>query len=154
MIIPVTSLYGGLLGIGYSVLGLQVTLNRLSLGLALGDGTVEIAKDIQKQRDEKESKKRYLTIQRAIRVHANYGEWVPWVLILMGSLEANNAITRKALHIAGITAILGRILHITGIYSGDDSMGTGRKVGYLSTLGLIVTLGGVNVYKAYEKLFK
>lgn len=87
----VTSLYAGLLAIFFIALALRVVQHRRRAGVSLGDGG-------------------HVTLQRAIRGHANFAEYVPLALLLMALLElARTSI--YVLHALGIALLVARLLH-------------------------------------------
>jgi uncharacterized membrane protein YecN with MAPEG domain len=69
---PITALFAGLLAPLYIVLALRVIGLRRSAGVALGDGGDP-----------------WLT--RRMRVHANFAEYAPFTLLLMGLAESLHA---------------------------------------------------------------
>ena len=86
----VTPLYAGLLALWYLVLSFKVIGGRRR-GINLGDGGDPM-------------------MLRMIRGHANFAEYVPLILVLMGVLELGH---RPAwlLHALGITLLVARLLH-------------------------------------------
>ena len=86
----VTSFYAGLLAVWFLVLSARVILRRQS-GISLGDG----------------GDPRML---RLIRGHANFAEYVPLIVVMMGLLELGNT-SVYLLHALGITLLVGRLLH-------------------------------------------
>ena len=89
--LPVTSLFAGLLGLFYIALTWQVIRGRQTFGLSLGDG------------GEK-------TMTRRIRAHGNAAETIPIGLILMGLAELQGA-PAIALYALGLMLLVGRVLH-------------------------------------------
>ncbi len=55
-------------------------------------------------------------LQRAIRIHANFIEYVPLCLILLAFAELNGAASLY-LHILGSILLLGRILHALSLHT-------------------------------------
>jgi uncharacterized membrane protein YecN with MAPEG domain len=51
---------------------------------------------------------------RRMRVHANFAEYVPFTLLLMGLAESMVP-PRLILHLIGITLVAGRLLHAYGL---------------------------------------
>ena len=86
----VTSFYAGLLALWFLVLGARVIRGRWP-GPSLGDG----------------GDPRML---RLIRGHANFAEYVPLIVVMMGLLELGHA-SIYLLHALGITLMAGRLLH-------------------------------------------
>jgi uncharacterized membrane protein YecN with MAPEG domain len=86
----VTSFYAGLLAVWFLVLSTKVILRRQS-GISLGDGG-----------DPR--------MFRLIRGHANFAEYVPLIVVMLGLLEIGHT-SRYLLHALGITLLVGRLLH-------------------------------------------
>jgi len=88
---PITALYAGLLTFLLLVLSFRVIGVRRSAKVEIGDGN-----------DQK--------LLRRVRVHANFVEYTPYALILIGLLESLKA-PGMMLHALGVTLLLGRVLH-------------------------------------------
>jgi uncharacterized protein len=86
----VTPLYAGVLALFFLVLSLRVIQYR-QRGIPLGDGG-----------DPK--------MLRLIRGHANFAEYVPLILLMMGFLEVGHT-SIYVLHALGIALIVSRFLH-------------------------------------------
>lgn len=86
----VTPLYAGLLALWFLVLSWRVVQRRRS-GIFLGDGGDQ-------------------ALLRVIRGHANFAEYVPLALLLMGMLEVSRY-SIYVLHALGITLLVARLLH-------------------------------------------
>jgi uncharacterized membrane protein YecN with MAPEG domain len=86
----VTPLYAGLLTLWFLVLSWRVVGRRRS-GIYLGDGGDK-------------------ALLRVIRGHANFAEYVPLALLLMGMLEASR-FSIYVLHALGIVLLVARLLH-------------------------------------------
>ena len=86
----VTPFYAGVLALFYLLLSVRVVSLRRS-GISLGDGG-----DVR--------------MQRRIRGHGNFSEYVPFILLMMGFLEVgHNSI--YVLHALGIALLVSRLLH-------------------------------------------
>jgi uncharacterized membrane protein YecN with MAPEG domain len=124
---PILALYAGLLALIFIYLSFNIAMSRkkLLIGVGTGDG---------------ENK----AFECAIRVQANFAEYVPIALILMAIFESNHGHYMVA-HIAGITLVVARLLHAYGL---GKSSGTsvGRFVGILLTWLVIVGLSVANIY--------
>ena len=121
----ILALYSGLLGLTLLFLSYKVVGNRKKYEVGIGDGeNIELA--------------------RAIRVHANFTEYVPLALVLLAVFEFNQG-NEIVAHIAGSCLFLGRILHAYGL---GKSVGTslGRFIGVLLTWLVILSLSGINIY--------
>jgi uncharacterized membrane protein YecN with MAPEG domain len=95
MMLPVTALYAGLLGLGFLLLSVRVIRARGAHGVALGTGGQQ-------------------TLERAIRAHGNFAEYVPFALLILVLLEANG-VPAWALHLLGLALLAGRALHAWNI---------------------------------------
>ncbi len=120
----VTGLYAGILGVIYIGLSFMVIRKRLKNQIGVGHNKNE-------------------PLMRAIRVHANFAEYVPLALILMAIVELNSLNPFEAaplyLHGLGITLVLARVGHAYGL---TKSIGTspGRFGGTLATFGVLIIL--------------
>ncbi|HKN57417.1 MAG TPA: MAPEG family protein, partial [Gemmatimonadaceae bacterium] len=86
----VTPLYAGLLALWFLVLSWRV-IQRRGKGNWLGDGGDQ-------------------ALLRVIRGHANFAEYVPLALLMMGFLEVSR-FSIYALHALGIVLLIARLLH-------------------------------------------
>ncbi len=93
--LQITPLYTGLLAILFLLLTIAVILRRGAAQVSLLVG------------DDK------LLIQR-VRRHGNFVETVPLALLLLAMLELQG-VTAGWVHAAGVTLLLGRVLHPLGI---------------------------------------
>lgn len=84
------------------------------------------------------------TSERISRVHANFTEYVPAGLLLLGLLEWTGA-PALLLHIGGTLLVLGRFLHAWG-YSHHAVVSFGRIVGIQTTLLALCYLALACVY--------
>jgi hypothetical protein len=119
--LPVTLATAGALGLIYLVLAARVVRGRWTHRVSLGDGG-------------------NAAMQRLIRAHGNFGEYVPMLLILMALLEASGA-SRGVLTGAGIALVVGRLAHAIGIET-PKAPNPYRFLGGLLTFGLLL-LGSV-----------
>jgi uncharacterized membrane protein YecN with MAPEG domain len=116
MTTSITALYAALAG--FMVLGLAglVVKARWRYGTSLGIGTEP-------------------GMERAVRVHANFIEYVPLALLLLLVAELNG-ISASLLHAAGILLLVSRTLHAYGL-----SQRSGRSFGrFYGTAGTWLTL--------------
>jgi uncharacterized protein len=88
---PVTALYASLLGLWLLVLSFRVIRTRGTERVSLGAGGSTL-------------------LERRIRAHANFAEYVPVALILIGLLEIAGA-SAFFLHLLGLLILAGRLLH-------------------------------------------
>ncbi|MES2526589.1 MAG: MAPEG family protein [Bdellovibrionota bacterium] len=93
----ITSIYASLLALMYVYLSMRVVKHRKFHKVSIGDGGNAL-------------------VARAIRVHANFAEYVPLALILIYLVEMHTA-ARYFVHAMGITLVLARLFHAYGISS-------------------------------------
>lgn len=93
--INILPLYAALLALLFVVLSVRTLLLRKNLQIGIGDAG-------NKQ------------MQRAMRVHANFAEYVPLALLLLFLLE-EIAAPIWLLHALGSSLLLGRLLHAYGV---------------------------------------
>jgi uncharacterized membrane protein YecN with MAPEG domain len=116
MPLPVTALYAALSALLLLLLAFRVVQARWKYKTSLGTGTEP-------------------GMERAVRVHANFVEYVPLALLLMGLAEANGA-PAAGLHAAGAVLLASRVLHAWGL-----SKVSGRSFGrFYGTAGTWLTL--------------
>lgn len=123
----ITPLYAGLLAIWYLVLSARVVGGRRSGKINLGDGG-----------DER--------MQHLIRGHANFGEYVPLILVLMVMLEVSASTPVWLLHVLGITLLVARLLHGVA-FSFAESFFFGRFWGTVLTFVLLLVLGALCLWR-------
>lgn len=104
----VTPLYAALLGLLLLALGLAVVRLRRKHGVPTGDGG-------------------NATLARAMRVQANFVEYVPLTLLLLFMLEMSRQPV-WALHLLGAALFIGRLLHAWG-YLTTPRLSFGRALG-------------------------
>lgn len=115
----ITPLYAGLLAIWFLVLSVRV-VQRRGHGVSLGDGGDTL-------------------LLRRIRGHANFAEYVPLILLMMGLLELSR-VNGALLHGFGITLVIARLLHGYAL-SFSEQFKFGRFWGTLLTFILVALLG-------------
>jgi len=121
MSVPVTGLYAGLLSVILAVLTVRVTRRRRAKKIGILD------------RGDQE-------MIQAIRVHGNFTEYVPAILILMAALELNG-VPYYVIHAMGGMALLSRVSHAVGL-SRTIRGGKLRIYGMFGTISLLIA-GGV-----------
>jgi hypothetical protein len=128
----VTLLYAGALGLWFLVLSIRVVLGRVGPGNpGLGDGGNP-------------------ALQRRIRGHGNFAEYVPLILAMMGFLELS-AEPRWVLHCLGLSLLLGRLLHGYAL-SFTQQWALGRTAGILLTLIALLGASGLCLYRGLPGL--
>ncbi len=123
----VSPVYGGLLALLTIFLSVRVSLLRHRMKITVGDG------------DDR-------TLFKAIRVHANSIEYIPLGIVLLILLELQNA-DRWLVHLAGVTLLLGRVLHAYGLGRQPQFI-PGRILGAYLTLSMITGAAIANIYYA------
>ena len=116
---PVSFLYAGLLGLLLITLSTQVVLARRRYRVGLGAGTEE-------------------GLEQAIRVQANFTEYVPFAVLLLVLAEITG-LPGTAVHGAGILLLASRVLHAIGL-SQSPGRSFGRFYGTAGTWLVIVAL--------------
>jgi uncharacterized membrane protein YecN with MAPEG domain len=115
----ITALYAGLLGLMSVAIAVAVGRVRASTGISVGDGG-------------------NLELIAAMRRHANFIEFVPLTLILIGLLELNG-VGSTAIHTLGAGLVFARVCHAVGFRT-DDSLKALRPIGAIgSTLVLVIS---------------
>lgn len=94
-LIPVTSLYVALLAIYFVVISVRVSLARNQTKISLGDGNNQF-------------------LFRRIRVHGNFAEYIPFVLILFASSEIAG-LSGIWLHLIGVMLVFGHFALLYGL---------------------------------------
>ncbi|WP_430513377.1 MAPEG family protein [Pannonibacter phragmitetus] len=102
LLLSATPIYAGILGLIYIYLSFRVVDRRRSLQLALGDGG-----DTEMLRRQ--------------RVHGNFAEYVPLVLILILMCELQGAPV-LLVHALGLAFTIGRISHAYGVSQRKENL--------------------------------
>lgn len=98
---PVTAVYAALLGLLFVSLSSRVIRSRRSARIPLGSGD-----DVR--------------LQRAMRVHGNFAEYVPLALILSLLAELGGT-SAWLLHGVGLSLLTGRVVHAYGVSQADEN---------------------------------
>ncbi|MBC3764787.1 MAPEG family protein [Neptunicella marina] len=120
----ITPIYAGILALFYLLLSVRVVQKRFT-GISLGDGGNE-------------------SMQRRIRAHANFAEYVPLLLIMIGMLELGR-FPVLTIHILGSLLVLARVLHGYAL-AYTPNWAAGRKYGAALTFGLLLVCGIMCIY--------
>ncbi len=129
MSLTITAIYASLAGLLLLVLSFRVVRSRRKLSVGLGDGGQE-------------------SLLRAQRAQANFTEYVPIALILLGVAESQ-VLTGWLLHTAGAVLLLARLLHAWGL-SQSSGRSFGRYWGTLLTWMVILALSLVNIFASFS----
>lgn len=126
---PITLFYAGLLAIVFLVLSIRVIQGRSGPnGASLGDGGDA-------------------GMQRRIRGHANFAEYVPLILILMALIEYAGT-AAWLMHTLGIVLLVSRLAHgYTFAYT--ENFPAGRVAGTLGTLVVLLVAAVLAVVKGF-----
>ena len=122
---PITALWAGLLGLLLMFLSGRVVNARNGEKILFGDGGS-------------------LVLQRHIRVHANFIEYVPLALVLLLALELNGA-SPRLLNLLGGSLLVARLLHAFGL-SRSAGTSVGRFAGTVATWLVITAESGLALY--------
>jgi len=123
--VHVTAFFAGILGFLFLALSANVIKSRRKMRLALGDGgDAEIA--------------------RKIRTQANFAEYVPFALLLMG-IDEINGFSHALLILIGIVLVVGRLSHAYGLLVAElasigDKRFKFRAIGVVCTFSVIAVL--------------
>jgi len=123
----ITAVYGGLLGMLYLALCWQVVDCRRRAKVGLGTGGDP-------------------ALERAVRVHGNFAEYVPLFLVLLLVAELNGAAV-WVLHALGGVFLLSRIGHAYGL-SRSGGTSRGRFFGTLFTWIVLLVAAVLNLWLA------
>lgn len=113
----ITGFYAAILAFLFIVLIFNVIAKRLTFKIGIGNGGNHM-------------------LEKAIRVHANFAEHVPFAVLLIALCEYGG-ITAVYLHVMGGLLVLSRVLHAVGM-SKTSVRSIGRTVGVLGTACVIV----------------
>lgn len=114
----VTPLYAAILGLVFVALSLQTIRLRRRHRVALGDGD-------------------QAPLRRAMRVHANFAEYVPLALLLMFFVEHDGGSAIRV-HALGIALLAGRLLHAWGVSQLRENFRY-RTTGMVLTFSVIIS---------------
>lgn len=114
----VTPAYAAVLGLIFVALSVRTIRMRRRHRVAVGDGG-------------------NAELRRAMRVHANFAEYVPLALLLIFFVEHDGAKT-LLVHALGIALLAGRLLHAWGVSQEPENFRY-RVSGMVLTFGTIIT---------------
>lgn len=84
-------------------------------------------------------------LTRKVRVHGNFGEYVPLALLMLALLELA-AIDTALLWTFGIALLLARVLHAIGL-GGSAGYSFGRFSGALLTFATLAAMAAVGIWR-------
>ncbi|MEM8648068.1 MAG: MAPEG family protein [Pseudomonadota bacterium] len=120
----VTPIYAALAALLFVYLSIRVIGARRGTKTALGDGG-------------------HQTLQRAIRTHGNFAEYVPLALILMALAELQDR-SVYAIHFVGLCLLVGRLLHAYGV-SQEPELFKLRVAGMILTFTALISGALINL---------
>ncbi|NYZ62690.1 MAPEG family protein [Luteimonas deserti] len=82
---------------------------------------------------------------RKVRVHGNFGEYVPLALVMLALLELA-AVSTRLLWVFGVALLLARVLHAIGL-GGSAGYSFGRFSGALLTFLTLAAMAGVGMWR-------
>lgn len=117
MTLAITSFYAAILALLYVVLAVLVVHQRFKCRVGLGTG-------------------KELLLLKTVRIHGNFAEYVPFLIILIALLELQQGSVWQLHLVAGLT-LAGRVLHAIGLWR---SSGTSvpRFLGMISTFAALI----------------
>ena len=120
-VVVITPFYAALVALLFVALSFRTLLLRRQLGIAIGTGENE-------------------KMARAMRVHANFAEYVPLALLLIYFMEV---LTDAGLwvHVLCIALIAGRLSHAYGVSNVVENYRF-RVTGMVLTLGCLISAAG------------
>lgn len=120
--LDVTAFFAGILGLMLVALSVNVIIDRYRYRLALGDGG-------------------HADTNRKIRAQANFAEYVPFALILMGIGEISGT-EKELLGYLGVLLLFGRIAHAFSLLYFEPRFKKiiFRQIGMVSTFTVIIVL--------------
>ncbi|MGI9383489.1 MAG: MAPEG family protein [Methyloligellaceae bacterium] len=108
----ITPIYAAIAALLFVALSARTIRGRRTAGVALGDGDDRL-------------------LQRAIRAHGNFAEYVPFTILLMALAELRDGPV-WTVHVIGLTLLAGRMIHALGVSREPEQM-------RLRTLGMALT---------------
>ncbi|GAB2916958.1 MAPEG family protein [Rheinheimera gaetbuli] len=113
----ITALYAALLGLMFVLLSIKVIARRRQFQVGIGSNGE-------------------MALERAIRVHGNFAEYVPFALLLMFLAEYSGLVPLY-LHILGVLLLIGRLSHAFGVQQIQEQLKF-RVFGMLLTFSVLL----------------
>jgi uncharacterized membrane protein YecN with MAPEG domain len=114
----ITPIYAAIFGFVFVALSVRIILLRGRLGVAIGDGDRPI-------------------LARAVRVHSNFAEYVPFSLISIYFLETEAGVG-LLIHILCSALLVGRVVHALGVSQVEEKERY-RVTGMVLTFTVIIS---------------
>lgn len=129
----ITAIYAAVLGLWLAFLFLHIVRLRYKHKVGLGTGGQE-------------------ELQAAIRIHGNFTETVPYILILMILIEMMYGHHGWLIHLFGVALVASRLLHFRGL---KKSAGVTRErfAAGILTVGSLVTGSAILLFAALANGF-
>ncbi|MEZ5566359.1 MAG: MAPEG family protein [Gammaproteobacteria bacterium] len=124
MSVAITAIYASVLSVVYVVLSYRVAKCRMRFAVGLGT-----AHNVE--------------LERAVRIHGNFAEYVPLALLLLAFYEVGGG-AWWAVHTAGAWLVVARLLHAVGL-TRSSGRSTGRFAGVVMTWTLLLALAVGNL---------
>ena len=123
MTIPITLIYASIFALFALVLSFRAGSFRGQSGISLLFGDPQ-----------------NMELAERVRVHQNFLEYVPMVLIVMAAIEANGG-SQTFLHVCGALLIVARIAHAVGLKH-ENMAHKGRFIGAAGTALITLAMAG------------
>lgn len=123
----ITALYAALLAPLYLWLCVRVIQARRMAKVTVGDGGDAL-------------------LVRRMRVQANFADYVPFILVLIGLAESL-ATPAWLLHMLGAVLLAGRLAHGIGMSQPDETLAL-RRIGMASTFSVLTVAAGTCLIRA------
>jgi len=125
-------LYAALCGLLFLFLSARVVQGRVAFKIDIGDGSNP-------------------EMQRRIRVHANFAEYVPLVLILVYAVQ-QTGFSGWIVHALGITLIAARLFHAAGL-GRTTGVSQGRFIGASASFAVLFVASALALLGAFGVRF-
>jgi uncharacterized protein len=129
---PITAVFAGLLALVFVVLSARVIVVRRAAKVSLGDGGNS-------------------QLLRRVRAHANFAEYTPVALVLMGLAESLAAPKLWLMGI-GLSLLAGRVIHAYGV-SADLKSFAPRVTGMMLTFASLLALSATCLWLSVPRIF-
>ncbi|PYE32040.1 hypothetical protein DFP83_10749 [Idiomarina fontislapidosi] len=120
--LTITSLYAGILALIYIVLSVRIIQLRWRHRVGIGTNKVE-------------------ELQRAVRAHGNFIEYVPLMLLMFALIEFNGVGSTWVYALGGVLTV-ARIAHALGL-SSSAGVSLPRTIGVAGTFGVLLLQAGI-----------